>query len=108
MYKHYQEHLCARAYLWPCQAAELIAWQQLAVEHLRQRTVLHPLQESAFAFLSIAAERETDGLQCPVQGTADSHAIYTRLADGLDLAPGYAMKALSKMHRQGCSQVSCA
>ncbi len=38
----------ACAYLWACQAG-LFAWQQLAVEQLHHRTVLHPLQEFAFA-----------------------------------------------------------
>ena len=40
--------VCARAYLWAWRAAALDAWQQLAVEQLRH-SVLHPLQDSAFA-----------------------------------------------------------
>jgi len=52
--------VCACAHL---QAAQLAAWQQLAVEQLQHRTLLHLLQESAFASLSIAADRETDGPQ---------------------------------------------
>ena len=55
-------NMCACAYLWACEAEGLAAWQQLAVEQLHHRTVLRPLQESAFVSLSKAAER---GIEVP-------------------------------------------